>query len=328
MADMEAEMEFLKSMQAMTEEAGNYEAHAGVGADQKLPLSTEDNHDLQPVIDLSPTAHADEVESSVHLLSSSSAALSSAETMLPGMTVLSSASGVLEGERNPEARAVSNAAVQSPSQSSTTEMSNKAQAAGKPHSLAGVMVKVEQGVALADTSAAASPVNGSGSISSVSLQALSGSPNPQTPAQAVPLLDPTSRRISEALRVDMAEKGAIVPSPLLQAPTVSAEDSVPLQSQERLAHPPVAVPPSAADAEAQSVAGSKTRLPHDRVGILEDRIRNDARGDLDAWLSLIAEHRKRNKIQDARNVYERFFKVFPMAVGRRSPSSYPASPGL
>jgi len=58
----------------------------------------------------------------------------------------------------------------------------------------------------------------------------------------------------------------------------------------------------------------KARLPHDRVGILEDRIKEDPRGDLDAWLSLISEHRKRNKLDDARAVYERFFKVFPSAV--------------
>jgi cleavage stimulation factor subunit 3 len=58
----------------------------------------------------------------------------------------------------------------------------------------------------------------------------------------------------------------------------------------------------------------KARLPLDRVGILEDRIKEDPRGDTDAWLSLISEHRKRNKIEDARAVYERFFKVFPSAV--------------
>jgi cleavage stimulation factor subunit 3 len=58
----------------------------------------------------------------------------------------------------------------------------------------------------------------------------------------------------------------------------------------------------------------RARLPHDRVGILEDRIKEDPRGDLDAWLSLISEHRKRNKLDDARAVYERFFKIFPSAV--------------
>jgi len=58
----------------------------------------------------------------------------------------------------------------------------------------------------------------------------------------------------------------------------------------------------------------KARLPHDRIGILEDRIQDDEKGDTDAWLSLINEHVKRGKLDDARNVYKRFFKVFPTAV--------------
>lgn len=58
----------------------------------------------------------------------------------------------------------------------------------------------------------------------------------------------------------------------------------------------------------------KTRLPQDRVGILEDRIADDPRGDIDAWLSLISELHSRNKLDDARVVYERFFKIFPSSV--------------
>ena len=61
-------------------------------------------------------------------------------------------------------------------------------------------------------------------------------------------------------------------------------------------------------------AAPKARLPHDKIGILEDRIREDPRGDLDAWQSLIGEHKKRGKLEDARNVYERFLSVFPSAV--------------
>jgi cleavage stimulation factor subunit 3 len=67
-------------------------------------------------------------------------------------------------------------------------------------------------------------------------------------------------------------------------------------------------------ASVQGASAPKGRLPHDRIGILEDRIKEDPRGDLDAWRSLISEHRKRNKFDDARAVYERFFKVFPQAV--------------
>ncbi|KAF4636155.1 hypothetical protein G7Y89_g1934 [Cudoniella acicularis] len=64
----------------------------------------------------------------------------------------------------------------------------------------------------------------------------------------------------------------------------------------------------------QGVSVPKARLPNDRTGILEDRIRDDPRGDLEAWLSLISEHRSRNKLDDARAVYERFLKTFPQAA--------------
>lgn len=71
-------------------------------------------------------------------------------------------------------------------------------------------------------------------------------------------------------------------------------------------------------APAQDVSPPKARLPQDRIGILEDRIKEDPRGDLDGWLSLIDEHRKRNKLDDARAVYERCLKVFPQAVSDSS----------
>ncbi|KAF2018362.1 Suf-domain-containing protein [Aaosphaeria arxii CBS 175.79] len=56
------------------------------------------------------------------------------------------------------------------------------------------------------------------------------------------------------------------------------------------------------------------RLPQDRVGQFEDRIAEDSRGDIEAWLSLIEEHRRRHKIDDARLVFDRFFQVFPSAA--------------
>lgn len=75
--------------------------------------------------------------------------------------------------------------------------------------------------------------------------------------------------------------------------------------------------PSSSSAEptnTPNAAAPRVRLPHDRIGILEDRIKEDPRGAVDAWLNLIGEHRKRGKIEDARNAYERFFQLFPAAV--------------
>ena len=77
---------------------------------------------------------------------------------------------------------------------------------------------------------------------------------------------------------------------------------------------PSAPVPSAQISSASAAALSKPRLPQDRVGQLEDRIADDPKGDIDAWLDLIALHRSKNKLDDARNVYDRFFEVFPTAV--------------
>ncbi|KAB8292902.1 hypothetical protein EYC80_007267 [Monilinia laxa] len=75
---------------------------------------------------------------------------------------------------------------------------------------------------------------------------------------------------------------------------------------------PVQVPISAGTE--QNISVPRARLPHDKIGMLEDRVKEDPRGDMEAWLSLIGEHRKRNKLDDARAVYERFLKVFPHAA--------------
>ena len=63
-----------------------------------------------------------------------------------------------------------------------------------------------------------------------------------------------------------------------------------------------------------SASAPRARLPHDTIGILEDRIKEDPRGDIQAWLHLLNEHKKRGKTEDARSVYERFLGVFPAAV--------------
>jgi cleavage stimulation factor subunit 3 len=115
---------------------------------------------------------------------------------------------------------------------------------------------------------------------------------------------------------------AIPPSPLQNS--ISQQD---LQNQDD-SHPtiPVNLSVTAGSVPVQSPAQMRTftaaaasappkaRLPNDRTGILEDRIKEDPRGDLEAWFSLITEHRNRNKLDDARAVYERFFKIFPQAV--------------
>lgn len=71
---------------------------------------------------------------------------------------------------------------------------------------------------------------------------------------------------------------------------------------------------ASSNAGAPISAAPKARLAHDTIGILEDRITEDPRGDMEAWLSLISELRSRNKRDEVRTVYGRFFKRFPLAV--------------
>jgi cleavage stimulation factor subunit 3 len=52
----------------------------------------------------------------------------------------------------------------------------------------------------------------------------------------------------------------------------------------------------------------------DPVTLLEARIKEDARGDMDAWLNLMADYRMRSNLDGLREVYHRFLEVFPQAV--------------
>jgi cleavage stimulation factor subunit 3 len=65
---------------------------------------------------------------------------------------------------------------------------------------------------------------------------------------------------------------------------------------------------------APTSAAPKTRLAHDTIGILEDRIKEDPRGDMAAWLELLDELKRRNKKEEVRRTYDNFFNVFPLAV--------------
>lgn len=54
--------------------------------------------------------------------------------------------------------------------------------------------------------------------------------------------------------------------------------------------------------------------PQDTTNFLEARIREDPRGAMDAWLAAMGEYRRRNNIDEARSIYNRFLETFPQAV--------------
>ena len=61
-------------------------------------------------------------------------------------------------------------------------------------------------------------------------------------------------------------------------------------------------------------ASRSSRLPHDTIGILEDRIKEDSRGDPEAYLELIQEYKNRNRQDDVRATYEAYLSVFTTDV--------------
>ena len=323
MADMEAEMAFLNSMQAMNEAAGNYQAVDLIDADQPKSVSIEDNHHVQPVKGPSSTAHADDSGNAFPVLSSS--ALSPSETT-QAEPMAHVRAAMLAGPKSQSPPTTSSVDLHVPSPPSSTESSSKVPESTMPRTVAGFIVnddeeddEAEYTPTLAGEGGliSGSPLSGSDGVSAL-LPAPPKSPSDiLTSAQDVPLPNVAPTNASELPSLNSNDDSA-------NSARISVYDVA--LSADGIAQPPQpypdtgqltdSVPATNGTIKSPTVPG-KARLPHDRVGILEDRIKDDPRGDLDAWLSLINEHRKRNKLQDARLVYERFFKIFPTAVCRR-----------
>lgn len=72
--------------------------------------------------------------------------------------------------------------------------------------------------------------------------------------------------------------------------------------------------PTAAPAADPSLSAPAAMMGIDPVAFLEVRVKEDPRGDMDAWLGLIAEYKRQSKIADLRKTYTGFLEVFPQAV--------------
>lgn len=98
--------------------------------------------------------------------------------------------------------------------------------------------------------------------------------------------------------------------------TQTSQDVVSNQAKELT--PSVAVETVVTTNNGSTSSNKRKRLPQDKVGLLEDRISEDPRGDVDAWKALIDEYQKKGKFDEARDVFERFFAVFPACVSKIS----------
>ncbi|UKZ76340.1 mRNA 3'-end-processing protein rna14 [Trichoderma virens FT-333] len=72
------------------------------------------------------------------------------------------------------------------------------------------------------------------------------------------------------------------------------------------------VPPLPTNAPSNVTATPMASL--DPVALFEARIKEDPRGDLDAWENLIADHRRNSRLDEVRKVYNRFLEVFPQSA--------------
>ena len=156
--------------------------------------------------------------------------------------------------------------------------------------------------------------NGRTTSTSLSIPRRSAS---HTPQSAVTQGDASAQVVLRERTASLDESDGIANSNEVNVTTATIPETVASTESKPATNPqPPSIPLSRGASMQENVEHSIpiARLPHDRVGILEDRIAEDPKGDVDAWLNLINEHRRRNKVDDARAVYERFFKIFPSAV--------------
>ena len=159
-------------------------------------------------------------------------------------------------------------------------------------------------------------ITGAGQVSTSSAirspaSVLSGAAK-NVPPQTHVSIESSSRTVSNGIVDTLSETTAPLPESGSAAQTEMTAEAAP----EHTIPQDLGVKDSNASENeiAQATQIPRARLPQDRIGILEDRIQEDPRGDMEAWLSLIDEYRKRGKLDEARTTYDRFFVVFPAAV--------------
>lgn len=290
MADAEAT--FLASMKAANEAAGNYDYGATDGASDQKAQSNSDEYDpFQAVpsvqspapIQSSPAQH---VPFNATVSSGISRSVPSVPPSLSVPSEVPKASPVDEQDFQDESRSMSRASSSEVSVDVEINTTIKVNDETNPH-------KAEASARAEDTK-----------LEILQLQHSVETPEPHEIGAASPLeqakTDAPQAEKSEAADAKMNDDG-----PESDAVADKTTEPPPESRATELAK---------SDATEPVMQTTKARLPHDTIGILEDRIKDDPRGDLEAWLELISENRKRGKLDEARNVYERFFLVFPTAV--------------
>ncbi|KAI9798586.1 MAG: mRNA 3'-end-processing protein rna14 [Piccolia ochrophora] len=312
---MDAELAFLDSMRAMSEVTGNYETEGVAEPDQANSQSLHEASDHSKDINApSSTAHADDSLNAVPAVSPSLP--SSAETLDPNSNS-AQVSQTDAGDQTPEYDPTD--ALASPRPYTPNVVEGKTKPA-EPRTVGGFIVDDDDeddddisGSVDAAGRLAASDDGARGTSRTPRLSSIQSPLNTLASAQDVSLANAAPNRASSVAQ-NGSHDASVNPASLSSPDArLRAQGAVldAAQGNQFSQAADTTVPSSSTGTTSKTVP--KARLPHDRVGILEDRVKEDPRGDINAWLGLIEEHRKRNKVDDARGVYERFLKLFPMA---------------
>ncbi|KAL8771700.1 MAG: hypothetical protein Q9209_002891 [Squamulea sp. 1 TL-2023] len=304
MADMSAEDAFLKSMKEQNdaEEAVQYQA-GGAGGKQTESISSDEEYDpAQAVPDTFSPYPAQDTLFSLGAVNHNPTLQSPnmpsngdfAATGLPDQAVD-------EDDGRSQSRSMSD--------SSSSSSPVNIQTNNLPSDVDTPTRAVAEGNASDNTGSVEQAFEASATISSD----LAHSATPENPqSQNNVSIENLPVAVPNGVPQSVSDSSAVLPQSIREGQAESVADTTPaLPAPEALE-----TKGSSTDVN-KATSGSalpKARLPHDKIGILEDRIQEDPRGDMDAWLELISEYRKRNKIQEARATYERFFLVFPAAA--------------
>ncbi|KAB8071606.1 mRNA 3'-end-processing protein rna14 [Aspergillus leporis] len=301
MAEDDAENAFFQA-QAMNAESVDYKAVEEQGAS-----SDSDDYDPSKTLqDQYSASLPDSKQSENALLNASSSDSTSPAEPFPPETDPSPQEGSAYPSQTPS-RTDSQASASAPASGTSVQL--------KTRTIGGFVVEDEDEDDAGDADYEPPAVLGVEDMNTISMnvpqQPISGNANEDTPTPDVSL-DGAAQASASAKNIpNSSYTSASAAASKNDAPALLSQDMynsrTTLQSenmQDSAAATPAPVSPST----------SKGRLPHDRVGILEDRIQEDPRGDIPAWVELLNEHRSRNRIDSAREVYERFLKVFPFSA--------------
>ncbi|KAI9680848.1 MAG: Cleavage stimulation factor subunit 3 [Caeruleum heppii] len=304
---MDPEAAFLTSMKDMSGDEEEYTPQDVVTPDQVESGTAEVDNPVQDIKETSIAARSDALDLADPAIPSPATVPPLATSSQPTHDRPSSADDPARSTSLTEAQRDEQSSLQSP------VITASQSTASKPRAIGGFVIDDE------DDEGGLAPQAGlhgllTAATSNTASRSMTRSPVPTTPLRNV-MLPNDSKASTNGAEAATTDVSSVVPLLSVSA-TTSNEVSAP--SALSMADPP---PVTAAEAatttsrpEVPIKAIPRARLPHDRVGILEDKIKEDPRGDIEAWLSLISEHRKRNKLEDARSVYERFFKTFPSAA--------------